>query len=418
MIQIKRVVDRSTSLGVAATLILAALVPVLAVRQSSALALVDRSLMVTSTAESDDNIAPDGSTYTFGSGVGEVPAGDPRNGTKVGHVYTFSPESADDLEGFTIEYCTTAFAYVSAPDTACTGPTGFSASAWAGASITVTNVTNANDTEVFTAAVPSANYIELTSATALPVDANDQLTISFDGASLNENDYFVNPTTTGTYFATVSTYAQDSEAQAGTPVVDLGTVTNSTTESISVYTRVQETLNFSVEGDEAADGATPAGGSCTPLSEDGLINMGDSNNALDPTVAYEATSYFRLSTNSAYGTNVYYSGDTLKSGSNDINALTDAAGVASTTGSEQFGLAIDTTTPMTGLATVDGAYDNAQGNEFAYDTGSVANPQQIASSAGIVSCDTAQVDYVANIATNTPAGIYTTKINYIASPSY
>lgn len=428
MIQIKNVLYRVNPLVAAATLILAALVPVLAAQQTSALGLINRSLMLSSTALGDDNEAPDGSTYTFGNGVGEVPAGDPRNGLKVDHTYTFNVESADDLEGFTIEYCTSAFAYLSGADSAnaCTGPTGFDASNWDGGTVTVTNVTNGNDTETFDVAVPndspSNNYVELTTAgSALPVDANDQLVIAFPAT---ETEYFTNPTVIGTFFATIMTYDDDAEAEAGTPAIDTGTTTSSTTESISIYTRVQETLNFSVEGEDGSvagptDEDPGSTGACEPLTEDGLIYMGDTNNALRTDQAYTANSYFRLATNAANGTKVYYSGDTLRSGSNDINALTDAASVASAPGSEQFGLAIDTTaSTLTQLTTIPDAYDEGDADEYAFNTNSVTNPVEIASASSIVDCDTGHVEYVANIATNTPAGIYTTKINYIAAPSY
>jgi hypothetical protein len=39
-------------------------------------------------------------------------------------------------------------------------------------------------------------------------------------------------------------------------------------------------------------------------------------------------------------------------------------------------------------------------------------------STDVVNCITAKMTYIANIAATTPAGIYTTKINYVASPQY
>jgi len=56
---------------------------------------------------------------------------------------------------------------------------------------------------------------------------------------------------------------------------------------------------------------------------------------------------------------------------------------------------------------------------FAFDANSNIAPVPIASDAGqVVDCVTAKVRYIANIAATTPAGIYTTKINYIAAPEY
>ena len=57
--------------------------------------------------------------------------------------------------------------------------------------------------------------------------------------------------------------------------------------------------------------------------------------------------------------------------------------------------------------------------EFAFDDTSNTIPVAIASEdAQVVDCVSAKMRYIANIAATTPAGIYTTKINYIASPQY
>ena len=57
--------------------------------------------------------------------------------------------------------------------------------------------------------------------------------------------------------------------------------------------------------------------------------------------------------------------------------------------------------------------------KFAFDPTSNTVPTPIASeNSAVVDCVTAKVRYIANIAATTPAGIYTTKINYIAAPQY
>lgn len=56
---------------------------------------------------------------------------------------------------------------------------------------------------------------------------------------------------------------------------------------------------------------------------------------------------------------------------------------------------------------------------FAFDPMSDTVPVPIAEeSTEVVDCVTAKMRYIANIAATTPAGIYTTKINYIAAPQY
>lgn len=62
-----------------------------------------------------------------------------------------------------------------------------------------------------------------------------------------------------------------------------------------------------------------------------------------------------------------------------------------------------------------GAIDTA----FAFDATSNTIPVAIAQESNrVVDCASAKVRYIANIAATTPAGIYTTKINFIAAPQY
>ena len=81
---------------------------------------------------------------------------------------------------------------------------------------------------------------------------------------------------------------------------------------------------------------------------------------------------------------------------------------------------LDPLVPLTdyanGSGTIDGTGTQAQ---FAFDPMSDTVPAPIASQdTQVVDCVTAKMRYIANIAATTPAGIYTTKINYIAAPQY
>lgn len=426
MIHIKNVLDRVTPLGAAATLLLSVAVPALAFHQASAAALTERSLMVTSTVASDDLTAPDGTTYTG------LAAGDPRNGAQVGHTYSFKVGTAGTVQGFTIEYCNSAFGFVGT--NACAGaPSGFSAADWDNKTVTIKSVAFNVDA--------TANTLTLSHSTGVSVTSGEVITIAFPVGT----GYFVNPniayrggSQNGTYFAHIATYATEAAAQAGiasdSGYVDDGTVTNNVTNGIGIYTRVQETLNFSVEGDAASQNnsgagtpsTTPSGTSCPALTgTDNNLHLGDVNSALVPGQANKVSSYFRLSTNASNGTAVHYSGDTLK---NNNHTFTSSAigGEAYANDAERFGIGINATSPntsLTHLTNITTGYGDAGTDSYAYNVGSVATPVAIASTAAapnqtIVTCDTAQVDYMASIAPDTPAGIYQTKINYIASPKY
>jgi hypothetical protein len=446
MIHIKSVLQRVTPFGAATVLLIASAVPTLSlVRSASAAPITERGLTVTSTVPNDDLTAPDGTTY---AGLSD---NDPRNGQKVGHKYTFKTAAASsNIQGFTIEYCETAFGFVGAG--ACTaddlldGTSGFDAH-WDGGSVTINGA-------VFNVTRNAANYLTFVAdSTGLSsVAAGTTITIDMPANTTNDT-WFVNPNDdyrtadpNGTYFAHIQTFADADDAGDAfedvddTPagVVDDGTVTNNVTTAIGIYTRVQETLNFSVEGDQdgvggSADGPSAAAGTtCAPLTADGQLKMGDPNHALSSDHAYDAYSYFRLSTNSSNGVSVAYSGDTLKTSSGlDIDAATPGA---SAPGTEQFGLAIDASlSSLTNLAATTN-YANGEGDaglegdagpivaNVAFSTGSVASPVVIAQttppSSSVVKCDTGAVRYIANISPDTPAGIYQTKINYIASPKY
>lgn len=70
-----------------------------------------------------------------------------------------------------------------------------------------------------------------------------------------------------------------------------------------------------------------------------------------------------------------------------------------------------------------GTLDNGSGGqgtaEFKFNPASITVPEPIAQqSEQVISCATAKMRYVGNIAADTPAGVYTTKINYLAAPQY
>lgn len=203
--------------------------------------------------------------------------------------------------------------------------------------------------------------------------------------------------------------------------------------------------------------------------------------SLATNVTYSTHSYWRLSSNSSGGATVYYSGVTLSNTVGDKIDAIGGTKDDPTPGTEQFGIALDNgTTPdwlvsyakerdnsyvfqngddnaVTGIhATVatdiganpsyhapglysmqplpnyddgtgvintkDSHYGAATTSQFAFDETSNTIPVPLAVTEDVdgevVDCVTGKVRYIANIASTTPAGIYTTKINYIASPKY
>lgn len=421
-----------TYIFAAIILLFAATFPVVYAARVSALPLTNRSMVTTSSNANDDMTAPDGTTYS------SLPAGDPRNGAKVGHKYTFTVNSSTDVKAITFQYCDSPFGYISG----CTLPDGFSAIAWNGGSATVEHNDGVDTaSETWTAASSVAGFLSISkSDSALEFEPGDVITVTFTATT---NDYFVNPSSDylnqtnsvsspqkASYFAhirthdTVSFDDDDNETLSETTVDD-GTVASSVANSIGIYTRVQETLNFSVEGhtDDDPSGPTPQNdAACAPLTRQGNIKLGDNNHALSTQQAYYGKSYFRLSTNSANGTAVMYTGSTLTAGSSSIAPI-GTVREASIPGEEQFGMAFDLTDNLTANVGIGSQLTpvtdyNNKSNGYAFDGSDPTSPKLLASSLGAVACDTGAIEYVANIAPDTPAGIYTTKIVYLATPTY
>jgi hypothetical protein len=215
-------------------------------------------------------------------------------------------------------------------------------------------------------------------------------------------------------------------------------------------------MAFSV-GTQNPDTQAVPHGSCDAMQviNNNRLNLGDPNSeySLQTDRAWDVNSYFRLSSNSSGGATVYYSGNTLQNTVGDfIDPIGAAAGNGndgaqdySHPGTEQFGLALvdpaaDTldggtfptnhiTPAITPLVI---AADYANGNtasisdttttnnaQFAFKKSSLTTPVVVAQeNTDVISCATSKVRYVGNIAADTPAGVYTTKVNFLAAPQY
>ena len=424
MIQVKDVLDRARPLAVAGTfLAVLGLTAVAPWQTAHAEVLAERSLLTTSSQPSL-GVAP------------ALPAGHPQNGNAVGHTYSFTADSTATITSITFEAWDSAFGHLDTngnytPGSA-TGaaPTGFSASGVASQTITTTIDSGSGPAAgpSLTGASVSANTWSLSGSLAL--GAGDKVVLTFPNVFVNPSTAYTDNTgfSQKTYFVHIRTLS------TGSVLEDSGTVTSAVTPSIDITTRVQETLRFSVEGAAitdnsevsfAVDAPTTPGATCAPLTAGTSIKLGDTNNALAPNRAYFAGSYFRLATNSASGAIVYYSGETLKSGSTLSIDPIGAAVDTSSPGSEQFGLTVASINNAVAPTLVaDSAYDITNGFAFrpfvpaTVDADEAAAPVRFASSPGVVDCDTGEMRYIANMANDTEAGIYTTRINYIASPSY
>lgn len=232
----------------------------------------------------------------------------------------------------------------------------------------------------------------------------------------------------------------------------------------------QEIADGCLDGDDFGNGdVNYQHGPCDAIQQinNNRLNLGDpdAEYSLQTGKAWSVYSYWRLSSNSSGGATVYYSGDTLSNTVGDQIEDMDTAATSSP-GSEQFGLgfvapedgsaefALEqpdlaasgsinsypfiTLSTQTGspfdtlaaqplsvdyrLATGTGTSDEANvpnDAQFKFTRASTDVPEPIAQqNETVISCATAKMRYVGNIAADTPAGVYTTKINYLAAPQY
>lgn len=355
------------------------------------------------------------------------------NGADATHNFKFTAPTADDVLGIAFLYCTTAIG-------TCTAPTGLVVNSTPAVTVQTDDGGAFTNSFTFNSGASTANRAVFSNVTGQTVGAGSEIEFAFDDVT--------NPTPVGSFFVRITTH--DSAATFdNTTDIDEGTVAGSTTTGISITSRVVETLGFSTTGDTSDTGIPVAGGSCTPLTGSGAIQLGDpTDNTLSISQTFDAYSALRLYTNASLGAVVQYSGETLTKGSDNIDAIGGAAEATTSPniGTEQFGLAIAQTgnsETFTGFDNITTAWDEYPTNtagqlslapayatgdgdigtetvgtdaEFAFVPGNT--PQTIAQSDSYVECATAAVRYASNISALTPSGTYTTTVVYHAVPQY
>jgi hypothetical protein len=434
---------RLASLVIAIMQVAALAVPIILSQPASAASaqLQSRSLQLSSSAI--------GTISTDNGGIA-VPAGNGGNGQKVKYTFSFKLKSTQSIGSILIEFCNDPIPQANN----CTNPTNFDAhnvstiqsqTNFTGGAFSIDNTTDLRGSPYACSGASPGRTNCIAIKRASPgaetntidnnggnVTATPAVTLSFGGTA---TDYITNPSDPASnnypFFARIQTYTDTAYTTPG----DYGSVAASTTQQINITAKVKEVLNFSVGN--AAQLTTPTqlctalNNTAGPTSTSGDIKLGDTNGVLSFTTSYDAHSYFRLSTNTNGGVGVYYSGDTLKNGSNQINPINPTPDYSRTNNS-QFGLAIDNSDTQGGqgysFTNLTAAANYANGNgglavgagnaQFFFDPTSISTPVLLASAPGAVACDTGSVRYVGNISTATPAGIYTTTITYIATGTY
>ena len=286
--------------------------------------------------------------------------------------FTFTVPTGTAIKSASITACTTASG-------ACTTPSNFSALA----STLASQPTNLGAATGWTLSNTAGAFKLLNSGNST-VPTGSQ-TVNFSNVT--------NPdSANSTFFLRIATFS-GSDWTSG--ALDTGVVAASTAGVVTVNASVDETLTFTLAA------------TTVPLG------------AITSTTTGSGTSTMIVGTNGTSGYSVSYNpAATLTSGSNTITAL--ASQTASTQGTKQFGINLRAnTTPVigsdkTGAAggTIATNYNTA--NSYMFNTAG----DVIATASGPVNTTTYTTSYIANVATDTASGAYSTSINYVATANF
>lgn len=286
---------------------------------------------------------------------------------------------------------------------ACTAPTGFSISG-----ATVSGGGMGGWTPTLT-----ASTVKLSGGSSIGAGAQ---TVTFTGVT--------NPSTNGTFYARITTYA-DAAYGAGTPYVDPTDVGNfadfggfalSTNDVINISAKVQEQLIFCVS--KVAPGA-----GCSGLTAPNLALGHGANVVLDSTAVDEDNAYFQVSTNASGNVIVRMRGTTLASGANTIPAADTVNGGLNTitAGTAAFGMRSQQGVDTGANTTIDANYASAAqyGLDVSTPTNNVTSGygDPIATISAVQNSNTL-IRFAATASLTTPAGLYTATQNLIATGTY
>lgn len=295
--------------------------------------------------------------------------------------------------------------------------------------------------------IGSNRGVKLTTTT-LSLTAGTPVTITLSHVTNPSNVATTGNNALGIFYGRILTYATGAaatdSANPGSSYKDYGGVAMTTAANINITSKVFETLSYCVF--QGACGTAPQ------------LALGDTTTgALSDTQAYVSSdAKYKIATNAANGATVVMRGNTLcrsgtasncntatangftitSIGTTEATSTTFATPAASTVGSEQFGMCVDTTGATgalaatatyadsvnscnTGLTT--GAYSGT--SEFGFDDSTTdgtnsASGSTIMQSTGPIQSYTGTFSFLGNISTTTEAGIYTTSLNTVATGTF
>lgn len=325
---------------------------------------------------------------------------------------SFKPATSASVQAIIVDFCDND---PLVDDTTCSLPAGFT--------ITATPAVNNQSS------VAGCNLSTFTTVGQLNTDRTLELSAASPvaltaGASCGFTITTVtNPSTANhSFYARIYTFDTTTHANSYSPgvqtnVIDDGGVALSTSTVINITAKVMETLAFCVYND--MHGGVAGTGTCGV--DDPSITIGHASGSatiIDSSAIDTALDDFSLSTNAQSGAVVTLKGDTLKSGSNQINPA-GAAAVAFVAGTEDFGVRVSTSgTSITPQA----PYNGAAGS-YGLDVTSTPNitstyGQPLANLTAPANNSISKITWAATASNTTKAGTYTAAEQLIATGTF
>ncbi len=355
------------------------------------------------------------------SGNASIPSG-PGSGTKVTYKVSFTTtNTSSNIGGIVIDFCSES----PIAGDVCTKPTSMDTLKSTTAIYNASGM-GAGAFAVYTsdAAGTSTQRLILTRATAAPLTS----TVSFELG--NSTNGITNPTSTGTFYARIYTYATAAAAQAHSTsapsgYIDYGGVALSTTAAITITARVQENISFCLSG--VAPSAN-CGGTTAPA-----LTIGEgSPAALTSTNVSTGNVYSQIATNASSGAvvrirNANSCGGLSRDGGTTCPIPAAASGAATTPGAMSpgtagFGLAIGSASGTTISAPYNGVVGS---NQFGLDTttsganvSTTYGSQAFTTGGAPINSTNNTWTFGATASNVTPSGIYTANITAIATGTF
>lgn len=296
----------------------------------------------------------------------------------IGFRYT---DFATPIGSVRLEFC----ANDPVPNTTCTVPSGFDASA-------ANVVTQSGEVGYSIHASSTQNVIILSRPAATPTF----------GASKYEFSNVSNPNILGTYYIRIQTYtATDASGLA----VEEGGIAINISDALTVSAEVPPHLTF-------CTGVTITGMDCSSANSF-YIDFGE----FSKTATKSASSQMVAATNAEFGYSIFASGTTFASGNNTIPA--PVTPTSATPGTSQFGINLRANAnPVIGEEPI------GPGTASVAPNYGVANKFMYAPGDSVVTAVHSQdyrkftVSYIVNIANAQPAGVYATTLTYICLANF